>query len=169
MRKKTLRIILTQECHYYCNYCCNKLPEVQEKIWFKSEKEIADMIRSKGYSAICLTGGEPLLEPQYVGYFSAMAKDYNMPIYLYTDGLLLSKECIKMFDGINIGIHKKNQIRMILKNMPGILTYKNIRLRVEDTGRYELANNIPDEYIKTWTMNNCNNSFEYEDFVELKQ
>ena len=166
---KSLRIFLTDRCTFNCDYCCNKLPEVQAKIQLKTEKEIAEMIESKVYTDVCLTGGEPMYMPKEVGYFNAVAKRAWKRVFLYTDGIALSKGILKQLklDGINIGVHRDYQIRMILESIPNILTYKNIRFCVEDVNRYDFARNIPDKYIKEWVRDDCFRHFETEDFVKL--
>jgi len=168
-KPKSLRIFLTDKCHYNCDYCCNKLPEVQAKIQPKTDKEIRSMILSNLYSAICLTGGELMHNFEYVRYFNMLAGLVGTPVYLYTDGILLSKSILKYFKfaGINIGIHRESQIRMILDYVPNILTYKNIRFCVENIHRYDFAGNIPDKYIKEWVRDDCFKSFDTEDFVKL--
>jgi organic radical activating enzyme len=164
--KKSLRLLITEECNLNCSYCCNKLPKCREKFDYKRLKEI----NFSQYDAVCITGGEPMLNPAMLGYIKEMCNiDLKIPIYLYTNGLLLSKQFpFKDFTGITIGIHKEWQMKTILECAPKILSYGNIRFSVEDIHREEYLSNIPDKYIRTWIMNDCYKQFDNEDIVVLR-
>jgi hypothetical protein len=162
MKKKTLRLIITEDCNFNCAYCCNKLVEVRERFIYKA----AGDINVEDYTAVCITGGEPLLNPANVGYWSIVCKDKRVPCYLYTNGYLLSVDIIKRFNGVNIGIHQQFQMFHILDNIPDILKY-NVKLYVEDIHRYDYLSNIPNRYIHEWTRDNCFNNADTEDWVVL--
>ena len=162
--KKTLRLIITLECNLSCIYCCNKLPEINSK-FIKKKLEDIDFNQ---YEAVCITGGEPLLKRTLIGdIIDPEIINYKIPIYLYTNGILLTNSDIQVFDGVNIGIHYKKQIKEILEN-PNVLNEK-IKFYVQDIYRDEYLPNIPDKYIKTWTMNDCFNNIETEDWILLEE
>lgn len=161
--KKTLRLIITLECNLSCIYCCNKLPEVNSK-FIKKKLEDIDF---NEYEAVCITGGEPLLRRDLMDQV-LVRTDINIPVYLYTNGLLIqNRDC--WVNGINIGIHYKSQIKEILENFPRLLLKPTIKLYVQDIHKEEYLLNIPDKYIKTWTMNDCFNNIETEDWVLLEE
>lgn len=162
--KKTLRLIITLDCNLSCSYCCNKLSEVNSKFITKTLEEID----FNQYEAICITGGEPLLRKdlilRIINYITT-----NIPVYLYTNGLLLHEIPHIIFNGISIGIHYKNQIKQIFEENSCLLAYENLRLYVQDIYREKYLPNIPDKYIHTWTMNSCFNNVETEDWILLKE
>ena len=91
-----------------------RYPEVLKT--FK-EVETLEEIPLKDYYAIGITGGEPWMEYRKVISLAIYIKNFlrkkEVPIYLYTNGVLLQPEhlkeiqeiCIVPFDGINIGWH----------------------------------------------------------------
>jgi len=162
--KKTLRLIITLDCNLKCEYCCNKLPEVNSKF---IKKKLAD-INWAQYKDICISGGEPLLARELIHEIYMIIPIF-IPIYLYTNGLLMSNARVSYFNGINVGIHYKEQLKEILENNPNLLSYKGLRLCVQDIYKDEYLSNIPDKYIKTWTMNDCFNNVETEDWILLEK
>ena len=77
---------------------------------FKKLQTLAELPELKQYDAFAVTGGEPLLEEGRLFIVLAALKREQKPIYLYTNGLLLTNEYAtelrKYVDGINIGLHK---------------------------------------------------------------
>lgn len=128
------------------------------------------------YDNICITGGEPLLRPDIIldlfikTMFFSLSHNTPPNFYLYTNGLLLSEgdNTWSLFDGINIGIHYKEQVDEILTNCPSILDRDNVRFYVEDKHKDEYMWSIPDRFIKTWKMNECDNNLDQEDWFVLK-
>jgi len=109
--KDSIRVIVTNECNLSCAYCCNNIPEINEK--FKSST--LDELPLDEYNNLCITGGEPLLN------FDTVLEVLNKwfaksirPAYLYTNGLLYDPdkhhEFMTLFTRINIGIHDVNSV-----------------------------------------------------------
>jgi organic radical activating enzyme len=163
--KKTLRLIITLDCNLKCEYCCNKIPEVNSKFIKKKLEDIA----FEQYEDICISGGEPLLQYKLIHNIYILNIPISTPIYLYTNGLLLNSTKASFFNGVNIGIHYKEQLKQILENNPNLLSYKGLRLCVQDIYKDEYLPNIPDKYIKTWSMNDCFNNVETEDWILLEK
>jgi organic radical activating enzyme len=163
---KSLRLIITTDCNLSCEYCCNKIPEVNNKFIVKNLLSI----NFKQYDSICITGGEPLLDIPNLMYTlnRCLDKNFNANYYLYTNGLLLTKRIfhtVSWFDGINIGIHSQGQLDKICNNLDLYCTYKNIRFLVEDINYAEFR--FPENVnIKTWTRNQCN--IPNEDWILIK-
>ena len=165
-RKKSLRILITEKCNLDCSYCCNKLERVKKKFKYKTISEI-DFSQ---YSAVSITGGEPMLNCRALGYVKSKCNAMKIPVYLYTNGLLLWDTFVfSDFKGITIGIHREWQMKQILNEIPNILSKKKIRFSVEDIHRDEYLPNIPDKYIKTFVMNDCFKQFDSEDIIVLKE
>jgi len=64
--KKISTIIFTQGCNFRCRYCHNPelIPFNQETIFHINEEDVFDFLkkRKKKIEAVCITGGEPLLQ-----------------------------------------------------------------------------------------------------------
>lgn len=105
---RTARLLITEECNLNCPYCINEVPEVREHfIEVKDLGAIPDI-----YDAICITGGEPLMEVTKM--FTAAYKFKHLESYLYTNGTKISRQLAEMiryleFDGVNVGIHPKDE------------------------------------------------------------
>lgn len=160
--KKTLRLIITLECNLSCIYCCNKIPEINSKF---IKKKLEDIVFEQ-YENICISGGEPFLKRNIINEVIS-STHWRTPIYIYTNGIFLTESDIQAFDGVNIGIHYKSQIKEILGNTN--VLQDNIKLCVQDIHRDEYLPNIPDKYVKTWSMNNCFNNIETEDWILLEE
>lgn len=57
MKVDTARVIITQKCNRSCHYCCNT-PEMID-----SATKIPDLSSLAEFDTICVTGGEPMLQP----------------------------------------------------------------------------------------------------------
>ncbi len=167
---KTLRVLITEECNLSCEYCCNKLPDVRKRFTEKSWDDVLGDLQTKKYHTVCLTGGEPLLNPHIKTMLMQLDQFHPIEIYLHTNGLLLSTIWgeIPVLTGINIGIHYKEQMRQILEDYFDILG-EPVTLYVEDVHREEYLPNIPDKLIKLWTRNDCFNNVDKEDWVILRE
>lgn len=140
---KNLRLIISLKCNFSCSYCCNNIVEVNKK--FK-HVELSEIDFSM-YGAVSISGGEPTLFPEKIKMLIPLIHGKK---YLYTNGSYLTDEVCEMFDGINIGIHKKNQ----LENQ--FLHHPKVRIQIEDKNEHWL--NGDQELIskaKFWKRNQC--------------
>lgn len=181
MKNKSARILITTRCDKQCSYCCNKLPEVQEKIKFTT----FDQIVNSKYDTYCITGGEPFLEiPKLSAILADLSKLKHKPkIYIYTNGILLSNNLSlwRFVDdssgvsGINVGLHHNEKLTKVTANTAFHLNSLQIQSLFtigEDFGvpvRFHVnedwAKYIPrDLPIKTWKMNDCFNNTDHEDW-----
>ena len=111
---KKLRLLLFENCHRHCEGCCNKqfdlkaLPLV--KTW-------------QGWGKIVLTGGEPMLNPEYVlGVIDAIRAEVPTPIYLYTakvSNYRALTEILLRIDGLTVTLHEQSDV----PDFAGLLTY----------------------------------------------
>lgn len=153
-----------------CKYCCNNIPEINKRFEYRKWEEI----EWRKYHTVCITGGEPLLfskkdlNAMVVDLKHNVTRGVSKKLYLYTNGLLLSKHngLSYKLDGINIGIHYKNQLKEILTEYKDLFNHP-IRFDVEDKYREEYLPNIPDNMVSVWSRNDCFNSIDIEDWIML--
>ena len=106
----TIRLLIGMECNLNCIYCCNKLPEVKNRI-----REVKlNKIEWAHYDNVCISGGEPLM---YMNRINTIIYDIDRHpfatprIFLYTNGILFNKTNIQFIKtwpnltAINIGLH----------------------------------------------------------------
>lgn len=103
----TLRLVVTWSCNLACAYCCNRRPDVQERVRVVSLGEI----EWAEYRTICLTGGEPLAaDPGLLATLLLRAAQNGRRVVLYTNGMLLNRDLahwLRSFGAthLNIGLH----------------------------------------------------------------
>jgi len=170
MEKKSLRLLITEDCNLSCEYCCNKLKESEAKFQYISFSDAGKIIPM--YNALCISGGEPLLNKGAVHNFLLLAQHYDIPTYLYTNGLLITYSdvdfMLKEFTGINIGIHNENQQEYFLKYVPELLTLDNVKFCVQDIKVSKYANLLHKDKLKLWKMDDCFNNVDTEDWFIIK-
>ena len=103
--KDTARLIVTMDCKRNCPDCCNKTdPSV------KLAEHINDLFLLKDYPYICITGGEPLLEPKKTTKIIQRLRHFNpnVIIYIYTAAYKhtkYNKYILTWANGIHYTIH----------------------------------------------------------------
>ena len=99
---KTARLIITLDCPRSCPYCCNKQGDMLE-----SATRISDLRELDGYDEVCVTGGEPMIDPWRTMKIVAFLQTFDFKkIYLYTAmfGLRMDR-LLKMVDGVHYTLH----------------------------------------------------------------
>jgi organic radical activating enzyme len=85
-------------CNLQCAFCDTQLKSFQEY----SVDQVRDQIlKFKDYHSICLTGGEPLLQAEFIESLLDAIKDLKKKIYLETNGTLF-KELERVIDRLDI-------------------------------------------------------------------
>jgi organic radical activating enzyme len=85
-------------CNLNCDYCDTKLTHFDKY----SALELYNLLSSfKNYHSACLTGGEPLLQTDFLEEFLKFIKLHNIAVYLETNGTLF-KELTRIIDYIDI-------------------------------------------------------------------
>lgn len=176
--KPKCRIKVTLGCNLKCSYCINKSEEYKKK--WRYGKSIYDFgLDEYEYRSIVISGGEPLtlgfpVLRKRLGEIKILAR--NMPpIYLQTNGMLLSKEFVKeidnYIDGIGISVHNWDTFFHLKTRFMDISKIKPIRLYVENTkennDRYFCGDNerkFPD--VRWWNDGDFDNS---EEIFVLKE
>jgi hypothetical protein len=100
-----LRLLLFEECDRSCAGCCN----------LGFALEALDVCEDwDGYDEIILTGGEPMLRPDYVkGVIDAIRVQVDTPIYMYTaktSNPLAVLEILEMIQGITVTLHEQADV-----------------------------------------------------------
>ena len=99
---KTARLIITLECNRQCFYCINTPTVLASAIHIDNLEVI------KEYPIVCITGGEPMLNPYRTIRIIEQLKEQNpaVKIYLYTAmyGNNIPR-IIMLVDGINYTLH----------------------------------------------------------------
>lgn len=166
--KDTVRIILFPKCNLKCKYCCNEQEQFNSQ--FKLMK--FEDIDFSQYQNVCVTGGEPFLEKTML--FDVMNKipsDKN--IFLYTNGLLISKEDIEILrkfqnlQCVNIGIHFLKQIDRLVSGIDTLPIRYCMNGALEAQYRSYYGHRLKNKNIKFWTMDECNAP--NEDWILLNQ
>ena len=102
--KKTARVIITFQCQRSCRGCCNTYSHIM-----KHAVCIDNITALCGHDTICITGGEPLLEPdRTLEIIAEIRRQYPQTIvYLYS-ALYIERmaEIIKAVDGIHYTLHE---------------------------------------------------------------
>lgn len=167
MLKDTARIIMFLECNFKCRYCCNEQDQFNSLF---VEKHLAE-IDFDAYQNICVSGGEPFLRKDVL-YNVLERIPRQKPIYLYTNGILITDDDIEKLQayniqGINVGIHGVNQVRFV---NPGIERRFSVRYLAQDKNSEKLLAMYPGrvtpQNAKFWKLDDCYR--ENEDWILLK-
>lgn len=156
--KKTARVLITTECNLKCEYCCNKLPEIQNGFKMTTFDQFVKM----DYETVNISGGEPMLVVDKLENLAheLNKKEHSPNIYIYTNGFNYPndiKGIARMIDGVNIGCHESFE-KSFLKAMSWQYHINNIRFHIEkgkltkDQREILLENGFG---IKEWVMNEC--------------
>lgn len=103
---KVARLIITLDCNRSCHYCCNKYKTIID-----SAIQIKDLSKLNNFNQICITGGEPSLDPKRTTNIIDLLQCKNRTIYLYT--AMYSLYLFKLYlnnklDGIHYTLHESS-------------------------------------------------------------
>lgn len=152
MKIDTLRLLLFWECNLKCSYCCNEIPEVRSGI-----KQISlENIKGAKYDNICISGGEPFINPDMV--LATVEAFYDKNVYIYSNGLLITPDLlneITSYDnvkGLNIGLHRRSDYYTLI---PRLGKNNKVRFHVEDVWKSYMEEHFPTDNFHYWHMNDC--------------
>ena len=158
---KRCRVLITSECNLRCEYCCNKLPEVQATIKMTTMDQFIEEIAPK-YEEISISGGEPMLaEDKLINIIYSLPE--NAKKYLYTNGSYSPSIIfpIHLLNGVNIGVHQElnsSDLLCWLKEIAESNPTCSLRFHMQEgvsfpnTEEFAILYNIP---IIRWQMNKC--------------
>lgn len=129
---KTARVIITFDCKRNCDGCCNTYTSVmQQAKWIDSIKPLRE------FDEICVTGGEPMLNPDKTIKFLLilMSESCTDQVYLYT--ALYSPHIVRTW-GLIKGIHYTIHYPAKRKDLWGFWKMQRIlRKRLKKTGKLD--------------------------------
>jgi len=126
---KKLRLLLFEKCNRNCFGCCNK-------DWDLSKLEVENDFSK--YEIIMLTGGEPLLAPNYVlKIIDKIRKVSSAKIYVYTAKTNKPRDILKVLnssDGLTVTLHDQADVSAFISLNTFLcaadLTKKSMRLNI---------------------------------------
>jgi len=110
---------LTEQCNLLCKFCYNsQRPITSDKVY-----EILEKISQENVPEIVLTGGEPLLHPEFQNIFIHSSALFQK-IMVQTNGTLISAEIAGLFKkygihSVNVSLHGGKRIHEELTGVPG--------------------------------------------------
>lgn len=94
-------VLFLQGCHLECKYCHNKDAcafnvgnRIDAEELIKQVRRYREYLLASG-GGVTASGGEPLLQPEFVSYFFRRIKEYNLNTALDTSGAVAITEQIK--------------------------------------------------------------------------
>lgn len=100
MRKA--RVLITEACNRHCDGCCNKYSRIMAQM-----VDLYDIECLRGCDLVCVTGGEPMMDPTHLLSVIEELRRINIPtIYVYT--ALYDKDfsqVVRACDGIHFTLH----------------------------------------------------------------
>ena len=130
------RLKITLKCNRFCPYCINKNKAYKDK--WTPISNIND-VKWSIFSSLIVSGGEPTLLPpkDLINILSCLRSLTQRPIYLQTNGDLLTKSLVKeidnYIDGIGLSIHNLKEFKSLKTRFEDILKIKPIQLYIQDT------------------------------------
>lgn len=98
-RLTSVTIDITNKCHLICPHCIISLPEREEgtRLEVNFLKSLIPKLIQYGCLEIRLTGGEPLLHPNFSEIY-LMLKKMGFKVIIFTNGILLNNDLISFFN-----------------------------------------------------------------------
>jgi 7-carboxy-7-deazaguanine synthase len=129
--------IRTAKCNLACRFCDTQFQKVNHTL---TPKELLEEVRKYPCSRICLTGGEPLLEPELPEFLKLLAED-ECHISIETNGSL----DIKPFMDYEIVM----DIKCPSSGMAAMMKYDNLyHLKFSDQVKFVVGDKEDYEYVK---------------------
>lgn len=100
-----LRLLLFSDCNRRCLGCCNQ-------DWDLSTLPVCGSFA--GYDEIMLTGGEPMLRPQFVlDVVTRIRQEYTGRLWVYTakvDNITKTQDVLRKVDGLCVTLHEQSDV-----------------------------------------------------------
>lgn len=131
--KPKARVKITLACNKNCKYCINKNKDYRDK--WQEIKSVYEITWSN-YRSVVVSGGEPTMSMDLINILRGIRISTKAPIYLQTNGTLLTKQLVKeidnLIDGIGLSIHELHEFDHLYNRFLDILKIKPIRLYIEE-------------------------------------
>ena len=130
----TARLITTFKCNRRCPDCCNTQLDTMS-----SGKQITDLAELKEFKYVCVTGGEPMLEPERTERIIQELREQSITktIYLYT-ALYHPKleDIMHLLDGVQYTLHypmRSSDLTLFnqFQNLIEQYSYQSFRLYID--------------------------------------
>jgi len=110
---------LTEQCNLLCKFCYNS----QRPITSNKTYEILEKISQENVPEIVLTGGEPLLHPEFQNIFIHCSALFQK-VMVQTNGTLISAEIVSLLKkhgihSVNVSLHGSKRLHEELTCIPG--------------------------------------------------
>jgi len=137
-----IRWSITGKCNYRCRHCYMSAPDAHfGELSHDAIMDIAQQIGACGIPQVSLTGGEPLIRPDFLDIVTALTKQGVAINQLYTNGALLSENIL---DGLAVeGQCKVCQVRNHELHSLWFGSWLCYLVRITTTGRENLHRALP--------------------------
>lgn len=100
-RKYTVQMAITARCNMNCLHCFASMSPESDQYTYEECDEIISQLEDIGVAELALTGGEPLVHPDFLKIADRIAAGPVHLIEVLTNGMLLTDEIIRHLAGIN--------------------------------------------------------------------
>ncbi|MDT8716079.1 radical SAM protein [Clostridium sp. 19966] len=110
MSPTRVELELTEQCNLFCQFCYN----TQKPIISTSVYQVLDKLYDEGVLEIILTGGEPMLHPEFLNILDKCSKLFTK-VMVQTNGTYITEEiagCLEKANvfGVNISLHGSKEV-----------------------------------------------------------
>lgn len=125
---------LTSRCNLNCEYCYNDsgIHRTEEMDLHEVQKIVDTLIVGYGLKSITLSGGEPLLHPDFLDIVEFLVSR-NVKVFLITNGTLLNRYFPKFyghFEVMHVSIHDGFDTNVDFSHLRKVAKYTNLRYNV---------------------------------------
>jgi len=151
--RKLLFFAISNACNNRCKMCSIWKMNEKKAVRFEEAKKALEKFYSHGFRFLQLTGGEPLLNPDFFRILG-FAKKLGFTVFFPTNGTLISREVAEKLaeskvDQVSISIHHFDP-----KVFEKISGHKNIMKKTLDAVKYLRQAGIPVSALCTITKDN---------------
>lgn len=110
MSPTRVELELTEQCNLVCQFCYNSQKPVVSTIVYK----VLDKLYHEGVLEIILTGGEPMLHPEFLAILNKCSELFPK-VMVQTNGTYITKEIAECLEkanvfGVNISLHGAKEV-----------------------------------------------------------
>lgn len=110
MSPTRVELELTEQCNLFCQFCYNS----QKPIVSATVYQVLDKLYDEGVLEIILTGGEPMLHPEFSAILNKCSKLFSK-VMVQTNGTYITEEIAEFLEkanvfGVNISLHGAKEV-----------------------------------------------------------
>lgn len=159
--------IFTQGCEFRCPFCHNSSLIIENKnLEFIKEEEILDFLQGRfgKIDAVCITGGEPLLQKDLIEFIKKI-KSIGYKVKLDTNGYLPDK--LKEIINLNLIDYVAMDIKNSLTKYPLTAGIKDLDInRIKESIAILKKSNVPYEF-RTTVVKEFHNADDFNEIAKL--